>query len=116
MSKPAMFKCAYVLALLVMWSNLALAADRYKITDLGTLGGQSFGHAINDKGWVTGQSEVLAFGRQAFIWDGAMRAIPNSTRGYDINDAGQVVGVDGSNAFFYDGTTTTTLGHIFDLR
>lgn len=82
------------------WSGFFdLEAPRYKIVELGTLGGEmSVAYAINDRGEVVGQSDNAEGEKHAFIWDATrgMRAIPGITRkesrAMDINNKGQVVG------------------------
>ncbi|MDX2200058.1 MAG: hypothetical protein SF069_13940 [Phycisphaerae bacterium] len=67
---------------------------------LGTLGGDaSAAHAINDVGWIVGQSEPQAARPpHAFVWiNGAMHDLGTLGGDYsvanDVNGAGQVVGV-----------------------
>jgi len=70
------------------------------MVDLGTLGGDnSYGRAINDKGQVTGFSEISGGYDRAFIYsDGRMSDLGTlggpwlcCSVGNGINDAGQVV-------------------------
>lgn len=87
--------------------------------DLGTLGGRnSNAYAINNAGQIVGYSLTAGpnprgqpFDRHAFIYEnGTMRDIGTPgemSTAWDINDAGQVVGVGGSDsgfarAFLYD--------------
>src|SRR5262249_18435442 len=40
-----------------------------QLTDLGTLGGKtSYSRAINDAGWIVGDSQLAAMERHAFLW------------------------------------------------
>ncbi len=75
------------------------AAQRYEITDLGTLGGRyTWGLAINENGEVVGESELTDDETtHAFLWrDGTMIHLGTmggrESRANDINDLGQVVG------------------------
>lgn len=109
-----------LLSLLVWYGLVAalptLAANRYTIIDLGTLGGDgSRGEALNNLGQVTGYSKHLTGGGwHAFLYDGTnMHDLGTlggtHSYGLDINDAGQVTGSaylpgDGTyHAFLYDG-------------
>lgn len=72
------------------------------MTDLGTLGGDSFGYGINNAGEVVGRSEINSQRSAAFLYsngvmtdlntliDPASGWILGEARG--INDAGQIVG------------------------
>jgi probable HAF family extracellular repeat protein len=73
------------------------------LTDLGSLGGNSAGYAINSFGVVVGYSEIPPGPgtARAFVYDTQMRDLnllipPGSgwllSAAYDINDAGQIVG------------------------
>ena len=76
-------------------------------TTLDGLGGTSFAYAIN----ATGQAAGLAYTTgnsqaKAVIWNGTTPTTLGSLGGnfgsaYGINDAGQVIGMSGSRAFFY---------------
>jgi probable HAF family extracellular repeat protein len=79
--------------------------------DLGTLGGQfSIGLAVNNNGQVTGTAEDTILEPEAFVWSPATGMVglnpPFSPgipmrEGTAINDAGQVAGSTGRNAFLY---------------
>jgi probable HAF family extracellular repeat protein len=100
----------------------------YNVTDLGTLGGNSYGTAINASGQVAGYAGTSNDANpplHAFLYDvtaapplsdlGALGGAANSVaRGF--NDAGQVVGSSfntlcspGSHAFLYDGAATPAM-------
>jgi probable HAF family extracellular repeat protein len=96
-----------------------LQAAKYKIEDLGTLGGpRSVGHGINSFGHVVGQSTDAQGNMRAFVYDGVMRDLGTlggrHSTAYSINDLGQIAGeanlpgddVDPflRHAFLYDGT------------
>src|SRR5215207_8726364 len=95
-------------ALALLACATPVRAERYTVTDLGTLGGNaSQALAINDSGQVVGWAITTAGSVHAFLYaNGAMKDIGAFTaRG--INDAGQVVGYKGgsrgapSQAFMY---------------
>lgn len=113
----------FSLALLVFGiaTTTAHAATTYRITDLGTLGGnESTGWAINNQGWVTGWAENASGYDRAFIYDGnSMQDLGTlggrSSYGRGINDAGWVTGNAytagyDSHAFIYDGNSMQDLG------
>ena len=76
--------------------QVSYGAPRYRITDLGTLGGNySRARAINNHGQITGSSRNSEGNENAFIWDrdNGMVSLGNDTYiGFDINDSGYVVG------------------------
>ncbi len=93
------------------------------MTDLGNLGPsyrpQSFGHAINASGEITGVAETGPRTSVAFLYtDGRMTALPFGGNGTAINTSGQVVGVYGPSrgpypdygSFLYSNGTVTDLG------
>jgi len=67
---------------------------RYRMVDLGTLGGaSSYAVAGNDRGAVIGRSEVSADVWHAFVWqDGTMTDLGGTFWPSDINNRGQIVG------------------------
>src|SRR5829696_4254434 len=79
-------------------SRRLLAA--YAITDLGTLGGsESYAHAINDSGQITGSSLIASGAQHAFLYsNGVMTDLEGDSLGSGeaINAAGQVAGFNGS--------------------
>ena len=98
---------------------------RYRLRDLGTLGGvQSFGAAINKSGHVTGSSTVATGpGSHAFLYaNGVMTDLGTlggeNSHGVGINDVGHVVGLsnvpgqplDIARAFLYADGLMVDLG------
>lgn len=87
------------------------------LIDLGTLGGPSGSSAggINGLGQITGQADNASNVRRAFLWDDyVMTELPplagGEGRGFDINDAGQIVGISHASSgyqhgFLYDSIT-----------
>jgi len=85
--------------LLGVLSAGAQSRHLYTLVDLGTLGGSSSrAAAINNHGWVVGDSEADDGQVRAFIWtsDGAMKNLGTlggiTSHAYDLNDHGTVVG------------------------
>ena len=97
-------------------SNYVNVADRYHVTDLGTLGGPlSVAKDINDSGQIVGYSINNNGERRAFVWDNHQGMQDIGTLGgdlscaYGINDYGQVVGYSvfhngQRRAFIWDAT------------
>jgi probable HAF family extracellular repeat protein len=88
--------------LLVGWTDVPV--PRYRIVDLGTLGGpSSTAEAINERGQVAGWSDTLSGNHHAFLYsDGGMQDLGTLIGGSDsyataLNDSGQVVGYGGIN-------------------
>jgi probable HAF family extracellular repeat protein len=102
--------------------NLAIHAFLWTpgqgMQDLGTLGGgftESAAYAINESGWVVGQSWGDTGIQHAFLWKpglgmqdlGTLRPEHDHSAAIDINDAGQVVGesylgdMPGTRAFLW---------------
>jgi chitinase len=92
-------------------------------TDFGTLGGnESLSFAINERGQVTGQSQLASGPRHAFLWDGSLHHLGSLggdfSRGQAINALGQVAGMssltpgddDLIHAFVWDGSGMRDLG------
>lgn len=89
------------------------------MTDLGTLSGNwTEAHGINELGQITGYS-VLSGSVSGFFWENSsmtdIGSLSDSSRGYAINDAGQIVGdCFGSNydttACLWEKDTITSLG------
>jgi probable HAF family extracellular repeat protein len=96
----------------------AEAPVRYRITDLGTLGGDSEAWGLNSKGQVVGRS-VNGGTNTAFVWSAKTGIRPlaggfGSSWAYDINDAGHATGFTSSgltNGFIWDGRTMRSIGH-----
>jgi probable HAF family extracellular repeat protein len=100
---------AAVIAALVLVAGAALtpqtaraAAQKYSVTDLGSLGGASVAFGINNRTEVVGCSALSGFScGHAFLSDGEamsdLGTLPGGTDSvaYAINNRGQVVGVSG---------------------
>jgi probable HAF family extracellular repeat protein len=117
-------------------TNISAPERDQRLTDLGTLGGR-YAHAlaINDSGFVTGHSEILAFGPRrvggithAFVWSMQTRMVDlgtlggNSSYGTSINGYNHVAGysnIDQANnrthAFLHDGVTMRDLGSLTNV-
>src|SRR5688572_107027 len=99
MRKSQSLRAAVALAAAgLLASPAADAATIYNLGDLG--GGQSFGHAINASGQVTGYSHTAGDPR-AFIYSGIpgsggamhnLGTLGENSFGHGINATGQVVG------------------------
>lgn len=86
------------------WSNPP--APRYRIVDLGTLGGEdSAAEAVNDRGDVVGWADTVEGRHHAFLYSGGViRDLGTLLGGEEsyatsINDRGQVAGYSDINAF-----------------
>jgi probable HAF family extracellular repeat protein len=111
-----------ILLLLLLTPIAPARALEYTIVDLGTLGGtQSFALDVNDEGQVTGNARFDPTSTQlrAFLWDdgvmtnlGTLAAPPTDTfsRGFAVNNRGQVTGESGfSRAFFWESGVMTPI-------
>ena len=99
------------LAALLAAAVPALAAPRYSLVDIGTLGGPgSFATAVSDNGAVVGCSEA-ADGIHAFLYfDGTMQDLGPGCA-LAVNNAGVVAGRSGSGELvIWRGATVTPLG------
>ena len=101
--------------LLVAFSPAALAETLYTATPLGSLGGGfTSAYSINALGQVTGESTTPNGQLHAFVYtDGVMTdlgTLPGSSdsHGFGINNAGQVTGSSGGQAFVYDRSVMTS--------
>lgn len=77
------------------------------LTELGTLGGRSsVARAVNDRDQVVGDSETASGEVHAFLWtrERGMRDLGIRGSAYDINEHGQVVGIEGQTAFLWTET------------
>jgi probable HAF family extracellular repeat protein len=116
-------------------TNSAAEVRRPSLTDLGTLGGMyAQALAINDAGFVTGNSELLGASSirtpsatHAFIWNAEIGMVDLGTIGGDfsygtgINSNNTVVGYSTTNrgdnrihAFLYDGMKMRDLGSLYN--
>jgi probable HAF family extracellular repeat protein len=90
------------------------------MTDLGTLGRDSFAYGINDSGQVTGYAYDSGGGPHAFLYNNGTMTDLGTLGGccsdaYAINSSGQVVGVSSTtfltdHAFLYSGGVMIDLG------
>jgi probable HAF family extracellular repeat protein len=114
-----------ILALLTLVASGVFGQVRYSVTDLGTLGAESWAFGINNMGQVVGISvPAESYYSHAFLYsDGRMTdlgTLPGGAYSYatGINNNGQVVGYSGSNGdfsdhgFLYSGGQMTQLGNL----
>lgn len=110
------FPFLFVLAL-----GLMNAQTKYKLTDLGSAGFNSFGNGINASGQVTGINGLAVSQVQhAFLWNGTSIVDLGTlggtlSDGTGINASGQVAGTSAvangnSHAFFWNGSSMVDLG------
>ncbi|HLK14654.1 MAG TPA: hypothetical protein VKT78_07595 [Fimbriimonadaceae bacterium] len=88
--------------LLLAFSAFVQAQDGYRVTDLGTFGGDtSFAYAISPSGLVAGAAYTAGDAEEhGFLYAGGVMTDLGTTLGgttvaYGVNDAGQVVGYSG---------------------
>lgn len=118
-------ECLAVLCLAFFVSCGTVFAQRYTITDIGTLGGATSGaSAINDLGQVVGTSDASNVNWYAFVWNmnSGMQGLGTlggpwwgNSVAHDINDIGQIVGAanapgDNDHAFFWQNGNMVDLG------
>jgi probable HAF family extracellular repeat protein len=91
-----------LLAVLVLAVGLPAVAQRYRITDLGTIQGSTYNWAtgVNNLGHVVGCAGCSDLNTPAFLWTPqyGMQALPSlpsggATYAYAINDSDQVAGL-----------------------
>jgi probable HAF family extracellular repeat protein len=88
------------ITILALAIPLRLAAQDYRVTDLGTLGGtSSVANSVNKRGWVAGAASLPGNTAQhAVLWrmgrktDLGTLGGPNSTAYFPLNDRGEVSG------------------------
>jgi probable HAF family extracellular repeat protein len=102
----------------IITGNIAYHAFLYSdgiMHDIGTLNGDPYssstGIGINSIGQVVGSAYNTDCNcNQAFLYSGGvMQALP-LTQAWAINDAGQIIGNNGSRAYLYSGGFLTDLG------
>jgi len=100
----------------------AMAEERYVVVDLGSLGDESIGYGISERGEVTGATTTPSGERHVFVWNAGTMTdlwIDDPIEGLDtsdgrlVNDAGQIAGraEDASGmrrAFLFDPKTGAT--------
>jgi probable HAF family extracellular repeat protein len=83
------------------------------ILDLGTLGGQgSFAKGLNDLGEVVGGSGTANGALRGFLYRNGQMTQIDAFIPAGINNQGQMIGHDGTNAVLYDHGTVTSLGSL----
>ena len=94
--------------------------QRYRIVDLGTLGGRSsYAVASNDRGAVIGRSQVSEEVWHAFVWhDGTMSDLGETFSPTDINNRGQIVGTrdDAPGGWLWSGGRFTRAGDLSSAK
>lgn len=95
-----------------------------KMTDLGTLGGQSSeAFAINNAGQVVGQAQVVSGYRRAFLWQkgrinelpGGKDASTSNNSAIAINASGQIIGESNNRGVRWHNGQHTSLGGLLLL-
>jgi probable HAF family extracellular repeat protein len=106
----------------VATSNLAIAALPYRVTDLGTLGGNTAAaYGVNNLVQVVGSSDTAQGVRHAFFWEGGHMTdlglldggTARSSVACCINDASQIAGVySDASTLFYAAGMANRLSHL----
>ena len=100
--KPRTLMCITAITLFAALAvPLQLAAQRYIVTDIGTLGGTfTEANALNNKGWVVGDATLPGdTALHAILWrNGALTDLgtlggPNSNAVFPLNERGEIGGV-----------------------
>src|ERR1700712_4524429 len=113
-------------AALLASANKVKVPTKYKLTDLGTLGGtDSVATGINDAGQVVGTSLTASNVHHATIWNGTTARDLGTLGGTEsfanaVNKVGEVVGSSFTaagveHAFIWNGTSITDLGTLGSL-
>ena len=115
-----------LVALIVLGAPANAQAQRYSVTDLGTLGGgTSKGYGINASGQVTGEAVTAGGVFHAFLYTPGSGITDlgtlggGSSTGYAINASGQVTGVAVTaggtlHAFLYSNHVMRDLNSLID--
>lgn len=94
--------------------------QRYRLVDLGTLGGDSsYAVASNDPGAVIGRSQVSEDVWHAFVWQhGTMTDLGSTFWPTDINNRGQIVGTrdDAPGGWVWSGGRFTRAGDLSSAK
>ena len=111
---------ALALAVTPAAAMAAPATQRYRMVDLGTLGGaSSYAVGSNDHGAVIGRSQVSEDVWHAFLWqDGTMIDLGESFSPTDINNNGQIVGTrdDAPGGWVWSGGRFTPAGGLTSVK
>ena len=112
----------FVVAALVSYSLTCAAQSRYNVTDLGTLGGNTYASAINSHGDVAGNSATATGNDHAFLWtaSGGMQDLGTLgglvSTATALNDSDEIIGtsttIDNSphNYFWFPSTGMMAFG------
>jgi probable HAF family extracellular repeat protein len=102
--------------------SLDLSSGDYQVSTLPSLGGsETAAYAVNDSGWVVGESVDPATAYRAFLWKGGqiqnlgVLAGKINSVAYGINDAGDVVGASQDWNHYTMRATLWRGGQIVDL-
>jgi len=112
-----------VVGALMSFSLVCFAQNRYNVTDLGTLGGNTYANAINSRGDVAGNSATADGNDHAFLWTAAGGMQDLGTLGglvstaTALNDSDEIIGrattIDGffHNYFWFPSTGMMAFGN-----